>query len=222
MLINAIIFDMDGVLTDSMKYHIKSWNYAFNQFNIFPSNEDFALLEGMSYKETIEHISKKYNVELNQNEKDKIYSIKKNKLSEIFHFEIYPLIPEFIDFLKKQNLKLALVSGANKEFVNNILNQFFKNDFEIIITGNDVNHGKPNPEPYLKAIDKLGCKIDTIIVIENAPLGIQSAKKAKLLTLALTTTLDEKYLKEADKIFSSHEELIDYIRILTGQNKTSS
>ena len=77
MLVNAIIFDMDGVLTDSMKYHIKSWNYAFNQFDIFPSDEDFALLEGMSYKKTIEFILEKYNVKLNQSEKDKVYSIKK-------------------------------------------------------------------------------------------------------------------------------------------------
>jgi len=176
MLINAIIFDMDGVLTDSMKYHIKSWNYAFNQFNIFPSDEDFALLEGMSYKETIEFISNKYNVKLNQIEKDKIYSIKKDKLSEIFHFEIYPDIPNFLKFLKKQNLKLALVSGANKEFVNSIINKFFKNCFEIIITGSDVKKGKPNPEPYLKAIDKLGCKTDNIIVIENSPLGIEVQK----------------------------------------------
>ena len=221
MLVNAIIFDMDGVLTDSMKYHIESWNYAFNQFDIFPSSEDFALLEGMSYKETIEFILKKYNTQLNQVEKDKIYSIKKDKLSEIFQFEIYPEIPPFINLLKKQNMKLALVSGANKEFVNRIINKYFKNYFEIIITGSDVKKGKPAPEPYLKAIEKLNCPIDKIIVIENAPLGIQSAKKAKLQTLALTTTLDKKYLKEADKIFPSHDELIDYVKTLTGQNKTS-
>jgi len=221
MLIEAVIFDMDGVLTDSMKYHIKSWNYAFNQFNIFPSDEDFSLLEGMSYKETIDFICKKYKAELSQNEKEKVYLIKKDKLSEVFHFEIYPQILEFISFLKNQNIKLALVSGANKEFVNKIINKYFKNDFEIIITGSDVKKGKPNPEPYLKAIDKLGCPINKIIVIENAPLGIQSAKRAKLQTFALTTTLDKKHLKKADKIFSSHKELIDYFKILTEQNKTS-
>ena len=97
----------------------------------------------------------------------------------------------------------------------------YKNYFEIIITGSDVKKGKPNPEPYLKAIDKLGCKTDNIIVIENAPLGIKSAKKSKLQTFALTTTLDKKYLAEADKIFSSHEKLIEHIKTLTGQNKTS-
>ena len=221
MLINAVIFDMDGVLTDSMKYHIESWNYAFNQLDIFPSKEDFALLEGMSYKETIEFISEKYNAKLNQNEKDKIYSIKKDKLSEIFHFEIYPEIPSLLKFLKKQNLQLAVVSGANKEFVDNIINKFFKDEFEIVITGDDVQKGKPNPEPYLKAIEKLGSPIEKLIVIENAPLGIQSAKEAKLQTFALTTTLDKEHLKKADKIFSSHSELIEYFEELTGQNKTS-
>lgn len=219
MLINVIIFDMDGVLTDSMKYHIESWNYAFNQFNIFPSDEDIALLEGMSYKETINFISKKYKTKLNQNEKEKIYLTKKDKLSKIFNFEVYPQIPKFLSFLKKQNFRLALVSGANKEFVNKIINKYFKNYFEIIITGSDVKKGKPNPEPYLKAIKELNCPINKIIVIENAPLGIKSAKKAKLRTFAITTTLDKKYLKKADKIFSSHEELINYFKELIWQNK---
>lgn len=216
MKIEAIIFDMDGVLTDSMKYHVLSWNYAFNQFNIYPSKEDFFLLEGMSYKETIDYISKKYNKPILADEKEKIYSIKKEKLSEIFQFEIYSQIPSFLKYLKKRKIKLALVSGANKEFVNKIVNKFFKDCFEIIITGNDVKKGKPHPESYLTATKRLNCDIENLLVIENAPLGIQSAKKSKLQTLALTTTLDKKYLNEADKIFSSHEELIEYIKNITG------
>jgi len=59
MKIKAIIFDMDGVLINSIKYHITSWNYAFNKFNIFPKKEEIALLEEMSHRELIDHILKK-------------------------------------------------------------------------------------------------------------------------------------------------------------------
>lgn len=211
MRVKAVIFDMDGVLADSMKFHIESWNYAFHQFDIFPSKEDFALLEGMSYKETIDVICKKYDVALNQDQKDEVYLTKKNKLSEIFTFEIYPLIPDFLSFLQKQDVKLAVVSGANKEFVHSIINKFFKDYFGVVITSNDVTQGKPHPEPYLKAIQELRCSPDEILVIENAPLGIQSAKEAELQTFALTTTLDEKFLRQADRIFSSHSDVMDYV-----------
>ena len=211
MIIKAVIFDMDGVLTNTMQFHIISWNYAFNQFDILPSDEDLALLEGMSYKETIETISKKYHKKLDIEDKDKIYSIKKEKLSEIVQYKTYPEVPELLNFLKKKNIKLALVSGANKEFVKSIVNKFFKDYFDIIITGNDVKKGKPNPEPYLKAIKELKFDSENIIVIENAPLGIQSAIDAGIKTFALTTTLNKRFLKNADKIFSSHVKLIKFI-----------
>lgn len=212
MVIKAVIFDMDGVLTESMKYHINSWKYAFNQFNIFPTNNDLAMLEGMSYKETIDFLSEKYAVKLTAIDKEKIYSSKKIKLEEIFQYNLYPYVLKILKLLKNKKIKLALVSGANKKFVQNIVKEFFDDFFEIIITGSDVKKGKPDPEPYLKGIKGLHCSSENILVIENAPLGIESSKKANLKTYALTTTLNKKYLSRADKIFSSHRELLEEMK----------
>ncbi|NMB48720.1 HAD family phosphatase [Candidatus Kuenenbacteria bacterium] len=216
MKIEAIIFDLDGVLTDSMKFHVASWNYAFNHFHIFPSKKDFLFLEGLSYQETIEYISEKYNKKILEREKEKIYLLKKKKFSELFKFEIYPDILNFLKYLQAKNIKLGLVSGANKEFVDKIVDKFFKDIFKVIISGGDIKKGKPSPEPYLTATKKLGCNAKNIFVIENAPLGIKSATEANLKTLALTTTLDKKSLQGANKIFSSHQELIKYIKNITG------
>ena len=166
----------------------------------------------MSYKETIDIISKKNKVILSKEDKDNIYSTKKRILNEIFNFEIYEGILNFLKELKNLNLKLAIVTGANKEFAEKILNNYFSNIFDIIITGNDVKNGKPSPEPYLKATKKLNIKANNLIVIENAPLGIQSAKSAGLNVLAIETTLKKENLKLADKIFKNHKELFDYIR----------
>lgn len=214
ILVKAVIFDMDGVLTESMKYHIISWKYAFNQFNIFPTDNDLAMLEGMSYKETINFLSEKYSVKLTDRDKEKVYSLKKEKLEKIFRYNLYPYVLKILTVLKKKNIKLALVSGANKKFVYNIVRRFFEGFFEIIITGSDVKKGKPDPEPYLKAVKKLRCLAGNVIVIENAPLGIESSKKANLKTCALTTTLNKKYLKLADRIFISHKELFSEIKCI--------
>jgi HAD superfamily hydrolase (TIGR01509 family) len=218
-IIKAVIFDMDGVLTDSMQYHIASWKYAFRKFHIFPTEEDIRLLEGMSYSETINFLSEKYDVKLKKAQKEEIYRIKKEKLSEIFTYKVYPQIPKLLGILKNKHVRLALASGAHKELVENIVNKFFKGFFEAVISGDDVKNGKPHPEPYLKAAKKLGCDFKSIRVIENAPLGIESAKKAHLTTFAIQTTLDKKYLQEADEIFRSHGELTTYMKKLIGQKK---
>jgi len=213
-IVKAVIFDMDGVLVETMKYHMLSWEKALHTFNIFPTDEELYLIEGMSYKETIDVLSKKYSVELTQHEKEQIYSTKKKTLLEICKFIIYPYVIEILQFLKQKNVKMALVSGSNKEFVSTVIEKNFNNFFNVIITGSDVKNGKPSPEPYLVSLKKLQLKPNEVLVVENAPLGIESAKTAQLKTFALTTTLDKKHLLKADKIFSNHLELLKYIKTL--------
>lgn len=133
-------------------------------------------------------------------------------MNQIFKFKIYPTALKIIKILHKNHIKIGLVSGSNKEFVSKIINKHFKGMFDVIITGNDVKKGKPNPESYIKAIKKLNLDTKHILVIENAPLGIKSAKKAKLKIYALATTLDKQFLKEANKIFNSHIELLNELK----------
>ncbi len=210
MRIKAIIFDMDGVLIESMKYHVISWRKALKTVKIFSTNKDLALLEGMSYLETINTLSKKYGISLTSKEKEEVYLTKKRILNEIYKLKVYPYILKLLNFLKNENLKLALVTGANKEFVSKIIEEKFNNFFEVIITGDDTQKSKPNPRPYLLALKKLNLNKDEAIVIENAPLGLESAKKANLKTFALTTTLNKSYLKKADKLFFNHKELFHF------------
>lgn len=214
MTIKAIIFDMDGVLTDSMGYHIKCWKTAFKEFNIQTTNEEIALLEGMPSKEIINTISKKYSIKLSPKTKKEIAETKRKKMDQIFKLKIYSNIKKILTILKNKQIKLALVTGSNKDFTKNIIKKEFKNLFEVIVTGDDVKIGKPNPEPYLIASKKLKIQKQNILVIENAPLGITSATKAKLKTYALSTTLNKKYLKDAEKIFPSHKELLREIKTI--------
>jgi len=214
MKLKAIIFDMDGVLIDSMKYHISSWKTAFENFNIFPKDEELGLLEGMSYKETINTISNKYSVTLSEPEKKKLYSDKKKIFDETAKISIYPDVQKILVFLKKHRISLALVTGVNKELVLKMIKDYFPDFFKIVVSGSDVKHGKPNPESYSLTLSRLQLNPEEVLVIENGPLGIESSTKAGLTTFALETTLNRKYLKKADKIFSSHNELFTYIKTL--------
>jgi beta-phosphoglucomutase len=99
------------------------------------------------------------------------------------------------------NLKKALVTGSILKNIEPIVGNGFLHNFNVIVTGDQVTHTKPHPEPYLTAAQQLAVKPDECIVIENAPSGIEAAKKAGMYCIAVKTTIqDEQYLKEADLI----------------------
>ena len=89
--------------------------------------------------------------------------------------------------------------------------------FTVVVTGNDVINGKPSPEPYLLALEKLALEPADAIVVENAPFGIASAKAADLRCLALATSLPPKYLHQADEVFLSVKDLRDNINFILAE-----
>jgi beta-phosphoglucomutase len=211
-----IIFDMDGVLIDSMKYHISSWGKAFKDHNVSITNEELALCEGMSYEQTIELFAKRHNIKFTEAQEHEIYLEKKRLLAKTFKIKMFPHVLRNLKLFKSKGVRMAVVTGANKEFSNTIIKKYFSGLFEVVVSGDDIKNGKPSPEPYLKALKMLKLtKSDVsqknIIVIENAPLGIESAIRSKLNVLAIETTLGEKYLKGAKKIFKDHKSLFKYI-----------
>jgi HAD superfamily hydrolase (TIGR01509 family) len=215
-MIEAIIFDMDGVLIDSMKYHISSWRRAFKNHDVAISNEELKLCEGMSYDKTIEFFAKKHHIHFSEDDEREIYEEKKRLLSKILKIRVFPHVLKNLKLLKSKNVKLAVVTGANKEFAQNAIKKHFDGVFDVVVSGDDVKKGKPSPEPYLKALSMLkltgrDAARGGIIVVENSPLGIESAIKSKLTVLAVETTLGARHLQGANKIFRNHESLFKYM-----------
>jgi beta-phosphoglucomutase len=120
-------------------------------------------------------------------------------------------IENFLLELKDRQYKLALVTGTRLEVVNKVLQMGLENIFKVIVTGEMVNKGKPNPEPYMNAVDELNARKEDCIVIENAPAGITSAKGAGLTCFAVQTSLSEEYLQDADKIFQDIDEVSEFL-----------
>ncbi|MEE8348682.1 MAG: HAD family phosphatase, partial [Acidobacteriota bacterium] len=120
---------------------------------------------------------------------------------------LYPGAPGFIERLRAGQVPIAVATAAQAERLARSVPDDFLANFDVIVTGNDTQFGKPSPEPYLAAAKKLRVQPEQCIVIENAPLGIESAKAAGAYCIALCTTLDRSFLEGADEILNSLEEV---------------
>ncbi len=202
---------MDGVIVDGMPYHIKSWKDALSTVGMSASDLDIYLMEGMTGRETMEIFINKSNVSISDETADKVIKLKRKIFNEIFTVTLMKGIESFLLELKDRQYKLALVTGTRLEVVKKVLQMGLDDIFKVIVTGEMVNKGKPNPEPYMKAVDELNARKEDCIVIENAPAGITSAKGAGLTCFAVQTSLSEEYLQDADKIFQDIDEVSEFL-----------
>lgn len=209
----AIFFDMDGVLFDSMKFHARAWTKAMNDIGISFTEYEGYMNEGRTGHSTIDMaFNREHGRKATEDEKQEIYRIKSN------YFESYgqsPTIPFAHDLLRKvknQGLEIFLVTGSGQASLLDGLQLHFPGIFikERMVTAFDVKQGKPFPEPYLKALAKSKVQPWEVVVIENAPLGVQSSVAAGLFTIAVNTgPLDKNVLFDsgAQIVFDSMENL---------------
>lgn len=213
--LKAVFFDMDGVLFDSMKYHASSWQKAMNDIGIQFTEYEGYLNEGRTGHSTINGaFMREYNREATEEEKQTIYRLKSNYFEACGKSPVMPCAGELLEKVKAQNLGIYLVTGSGQLSLLDGLQQHFPGIFvkERMVTAYDVTQGKPHPEPYLQALKKSGLAANEVMVIENAPLGVQSAKAAGLFVIAVNTgPLDEKVLWDsgADIVLSGMEELYE-------------
>ncbi|WP_263853961.1 HAD family hydrolase [Methanohalophilus profundi] len=111
----------------------------------------------------------------------------------------------------QSKFKLAVVSGSDRAIVETLMGKFYPNIFNTIIAGTDVEKGKPDPEPYLTAVERLAVQKDKCIVLENAPLGVEAAKNAGLFCIAVPTYVSADLLNKADIVVRDHRELVEYL-----------
>lgn len=190
--LKAVIFDMDGVLYDSMPAHAKSWQQTFEEFNYKTTTpSEFFLHEGRLGTSTIQLVTEReFNREPTQQEINNIY----NRKSELFNIynrdKTLPGAKETLDYVREKGLIPILVTGSGQHSLLDKLDVHFPGIFskETMVTAYDVIKGKPNPEPFIKGLERGGgLKPNQAIVIENAPLGIESSVGAGIFTIAVNT-----------------------------------
>lgn len=207
----AVIFDMDGVIVDSMPYHFLAWYEALRPWGVRVSCFDVYLKEGERWDKTLTSLLRLARIKPAPKILNKIFSDRQKIFKKYFKRFLFKGAGEFLRCLKRKGYRLGLVTGTPDKEINKILPKGIKSLFDIIIPGNKVKHGKPHPEPYLKACMGLRLRPSDCTVIENAPLGIQSAKAAGMFCIALTTSLPKQYLNGADIVVNSLQEITGII-----------
>jgi beta-phosphoglucomutase len=203
----AVLFDMDGVVVDSMPYHYRSWKQIFQSMGIYLDKLEIYKREGEQGIGSISAILADHGIHLSVDERKKLLQEKEVLFKKMASPRLFPGIESFINDLKKEGYRLGLVTGTSSGEIDYVLPSYLIKSFDIVVTGDSVKRGKPAPEPYIKAIVDLKIKPAETIVIENAPFGILSAKKTGALCIAITTSLSREYLQDADFICDSLDEV---------------
>ncbi len=213
--IKSLLFDMDGVLFDSMPNHTHAWVMAFKEFGLDLPLEETYLNEGSTALATAKAMYMKYlGKEISPEKTEEIRLCKHRIMDTLPTSAVMPYMPELLNELANMGLENWVVTGSAQ----NILIDRIETDFsgslskKRMVTGHDVRIGKPHPEPYLIALEKSGFKKNEALVIENAPLGVQSGKAAQLFTIALNSgPLDPQVLIDsgADLLFHDSKALAE-------------
>lgn len=212
----AVLFDMDGVLYDSMPNHAVAWQEAMKQFGIHFTADDSYATEGARGVDTIrKYVLEQQGKEISAEEAQHMYDVK----TSIFHrMPIAPIFPGVIDIMQKikqAGMTIGVVTGSGQRpLIKRLLTDF--NGFlteDHIVTAYDVERGKPNPDPYLMGLHKAGnLKPWQGIVVENAPLGVRAGSAARCFTVGINSgPLPDSALSEngADIVLKRMTELVD-------------
>ena len=213
--LKATLFDMDGVLFDSMKNHATAWNKAMKLYNMTLTEEEAYMHEGRTGASTINIVSvRERGYEATEEEIKEIYKTKSDIFNGLPKAKRMPGALEVLMQIKENGLTPMVVTGSGQLSLLDKLNHNFPNIFQehLMVTAFDVKYGKPNPEPYLMALKKAGINANQAIVIENAPLGVQAGVAAGIFTVAVNTgPLPDSALLEqgANLLFHSMGEFSD-------------
>ncbi|MEX2247435.1 MAG: HAD-IA family hydrolase [Dehalococcoidia bacterium] len=211
----AVLFDLDGVVIDSMDFYRRAWVTAFRKtagIDIDPV--EIYKREGEQKDETARALYRMHrDGDPDQETIRRITDAKEREYRRLFDLQIMPGIEDLIKSLKSKGVRLGLVTGSTSLETKFAKRPDFLKLFDVQITADDTKNGKPHRQPYAKAVERLGVAAEDCCVVENAPYGIESARGAGLLCFALrgNSLLPDSALHGADFICSDVSELAGYL-----------
>ncbi|MFA7676592.1 MAG: beta-phosphoglucomutase family hydrolase [Candidatus Omnitrophota bacterium] len=206
MNFKGAIFDLDGVIVNTVPLHFKAWQKMFKEYGKDINFED--------YKNKVDGIpridgARAILTQLSSPELEKAASLKQDYFLELLNsqgVEVYQSTLELMILLKKEGIKIAAISSSKNCL--SILRQVKIIDlFEVIITGKDGIKGKPAPDIFLAAAEKLGLRNEWCVVFEDAVLGVEAAKKAAMKCVGIDRYDNPQRLSKADIVVSDLSEI---------------
>lgn len=209
--IDAIIFDMDGVLVDSEPVHIETEKITCRAYGIKVPESAWEGFKGTTDQDMFDYIVKNFTdgkVSI-----DELVAHRAKTYLRVTPEKIQTMIPGALEFLKQvkeQRLKIALTTSSINEVQESIFDKFNLHAyFNVIVTADEIIKGKPDPEPYLKTVQKLQLPAGHCLVIEDSTNGILSAKAAGCIAAGITNSFSKERLCEAgaDYVVNTFKEL---------------
>jgi HAD superfamily hydrolase (TIGR01509 family) len=213
----AVLFDMDGVLYDSMSHHAVAWQKSMATFGIRMTVDDAYATEGARGVDTIRMMVKRQQGrDIDEMEAQRMYDEKTRQFHALPETNVMQGVLDLMAQIHADGLTIGVVTGSGQRpLINRLLKDFGQYLTEDhIVTAYDVKHGKPDPEPYLRAWERSGYPKEQCCVIENAPLGVRAGKAAGLYTIAVNTgPLPDKMLQRegADQVFPDMDALYNWL-----------
>ena len=211
----GFIFDLDGVIVDTAKYHFLAWKKLANSIGVDFTEEQNEQLKGVSRVKSLEKILTWGNKNISEEEFMELMGLKNddylsyiNKMDET---EILPDVPKILDFLIANKQPIAL--GSASKNARTILEKVnLRTKFNAIVDGNNVKKAKPNPEVFVKAAELLQINPKDCVVFEDSLAGIQAANVAGMISIGIG---NKEVLQKADYVFNDFTEIdIDFMRSL--------
>jgi beta-phosphoglucomutase len=191
-----------------MAAHVHAWQEVFADYGVELPAQKIRLREGEKAVVSAAVFCQEYGLELLTDNMNALLKKKREIYRAYAPSSLRPDVVELLYFLIKKGFKLALVTGSIRENLNLVMKPEEQKLFDVIITSESVENSKPEPDPYEKACRDLKLPPEECLVVENAPLGIKSAKSAGMKVAAITSTLPENDLKESDWIINSLNEVL--------------
>ena len=205
--VKAVIWDMDGIIADTAQYHHKGWQIVFRKRGTNYTEEDFRRNTGKRSDTIVREV---FGEKIPQNEITEIIREKDETFRQLMgqKIKLFPGVLKLITALKEHGFKIAIASSAPMENIQLITRSLkIDNRFDAIISGWEVTKGKPHPQTFLLAAEKLGVAAEDCIVIEDAISGVAASKRAGMRCIAVTNTTSREELREADLIIDTLEEI---------------
>lgn len=189
MKIKAVIFDKDGVIVNTSFAHLKAWNSVLKKYDIVVTSKEY---QKMFAGEKAERIAKRLlGKKLNKEELKDVLQQKSKALFEILKkdFRITPGVIDFIKNLRNKHIPIALATGSRMVTTEFMLNRMgLRVFFDVIVTAEHIAHGKPDPEVFLLAAERLHVFPGECVVFEDSLQGVEAAKRAGMKVILVTTT----------------------------------
>ena len=206
-IIKGCLFDLDGVIVDTAKYHYLAWKRLAEELGFEFSREDNERLKGVSRMTSLNILLEIGGVQVDEATKLEMADKKNNwyvaYIKEIDKTEILPGVEEYIKVLKKKGIKLG-IGSASKNTMTILRNIGMVEYFDVIIDGTKVTNAKPDPEVFLLGARELNLMPKECVVFEDAEAGIEAAKNAGMHSIGIGKP---EVLKHADKVISGFENL---------------